>query len=100
MSKYTYEEKLKACEDYFSGTRSASKIARDFGLSKLSGAMDIWFKLYQEHGPTALLHTGKNATYTKQFKIQAVLDFVSGKGSLHDVAENIKSYQQIPCESG
>lgn len=33
-AKYSFEEKLKICEDYLSGKRSPSQIAADLGIAK------------------------------------------------------------------
>lgn len=90
MPKYSYEEKIKACEDYFSGERSATQIANDFGLTSISGAMRTWFGLYQEHGSEALFHKSKNASYSRTFKIRVVEEYVSGKGSLNDLIAKFK----------
>lgn len=48
--KYTYEEKIKTCEDYLSGNCSASQIAHDYGLKKFLGSMWRWINVYREHG--------------------------------------------------
>ncbi|MHB8128635.1 MAG: transposase [Mobilitalea sp.] len=90
MPKYSYEEKIKACEDYFGGRRSATQIANDFGLTRISGAMITWFRLYQEHGSESLFHKSKNASYSRTFKIRVVEEYVSGKGSLNDVVTKFK----------
>lgn len=90
MPKYSYEEKIKACEDYFSGKRSATQIANEFGLITISGAMKTWFRLYQEHGSDALFHKSKNASYSSVFKIRVVEEYVSGKGSLNDLIAKYK----------
>ena len=36
-SKFSIDDKLKACADYLSGTRSISQICIDFGMSSKNG---------------------------------------------------------------
>jgi transposase-like protein len=55
MLKYSYEEKMKACENYFSGKRLATQVANDIGLTMIFGAINTWFRLYQEHGSEAFI---------------------------------------------
>lgn len=99
MSKYKYshEEKVRACEDYFSGKRSALQIANDFGLSKISGGIRHWFCSYQNGGAESLLPKSKNSTYKKEFKIQVVEEYLEGKGSLRSLTAkyNISSIETL-----
>ncbi len=46
--KYTYEEKLKVCEEYLSGENSAAEIARKLQMGK-NGERTVryWIKQYQ-----------------------------------------------------
>ena len=84
--KVSYEDKIKACEDYLNGTASAREIAERLRLST-NGFKRIreWANTYRECGPQALLPKLKNSSYTKEFKINAVEDYLSGNGSLDDI---------------
>lgn len=84
--KYTYEEKVKACEDYLNGKRSASQIAYDFGLKELPGSMWHWFHMYRENGAHSLLPKEKNSTYTKDFKLKVIKECIEGTSSAEFVS--------------
>lgn len=85
-SRYSYEDKLKACEDYFSGKRSMLQIANDFESSEVSGAMWRWIYLYRIHGASALLPKLKNSSYTKKFKLEIVEQYIDGTESVEYLA--------------
>lgn len=95
--KYSYEEKVRACEDYFSGKRSPSQIANDFGLSKISGGIRHWFRSYQNGGAKALLPKSKTPVYKKEFKMLVVEEYLEGKGSLGSLTAkyNISSIETL-----
>ena len=84
--KYSHGEKIRACEDYFSGKRSASQIATDFGLKQLTGGIKTWFQLYKTQGSDALLPKSKNPSYSSEFKIKAVEEYIDGNGSLREIS--------------
>jgi len=85
-SKYSIEDKLKACEDYLSGTRSISQICIDFGMSSKNG-MTIykWVDKYMTWGLDAFLISSHNRAYTKEFKTQAVKEYISGQASVREI---------------
>lgn len=76
----TPEERLRAVYDYLSGKRSAVQICQDL---KLKGHQNIqeWVWLYQEHGESAFIERNGNKTYSKELKILAVEEYISGGGS-------------------
>lgn len=97
-AKYTYEEKLKACEEYISGTSSASEIAERLRMGTRGQVrVRLWAKQYQANGPEILRETKTNKSYTKEFKLQVVEEYLSGSGSLEDlqVKYGIRSLEQI-----
>ena len=97
-AKYTYEEKLQACMDYLSRKRSAKEIADRLQMRK-DGPDKVrqWVKQYQTNGPEILQETKTNTTYTKEFKLQVVEEYLSGSGSLRElqVKYKIRSSEQI-----
>ena len=94
--KVSYEDKIKACEDYLSGTASAREIAERLNLRPTSEReVQRWAVRYREYGPESLLPKLKNSSYTKEFKINAVEDYLSGNGSIDD----IRNKYQIPSHS-
>ena len=84
--KVSYEDKIKACEDYLSGKSSAREIAEWLNLG-LDGDRTVqrWANRYRTNGPQALLPKLKNSSYTKEFKINAVEDYLSGNGSIEEI---------------
>ena len=92
-SKISYEEKIKACEDYISGKCSLSDIAEALGLSYEE--LRTWIKKYRTNGPESLMPKPKNSSYTKEFKIQVVEDYLSGGGSQLEICNKY----QIPSHT-
>lgn len=85
--KCTYEEKIKAVEDYLNGVRSQKQIAADLGLGKRGrSTVGRWVRRYQTAGPDALLPSIHNNSYSKDFKEQVVREYLEGKGSTDELA--------------
>ena len=100
MSKYSPEIKIKACEDYISDKYSHREICEKYGIHfKRNGTsmLNQWLPLYREHGPMAFLKTDGNRSYSSELKKNAVLDYLSGKGSIVDIAAkyNLRSKTQL-----
>ena len=85
-SRYTAEQKIQACEDYLSGARSISQICIDLGMSSKNG-MTIykWVDKYKIWGSDAFISLPKNKSYTKEFKMQAVEEYISGMSSVREI---------------
>ena len=66
-AKYSYEQKVQACEDYLSGHKNASQIAREFSMAK-NGERSIraWAYKYKSNGPEVFLPKKHNQKYTKE----------------------------------
>ena len=92
-SKISYEDRIKACEDYIGGKGSTSQIATDIGVSPKE--LRTWVNKYRTNGPESLMPKLKNSSYTKEFKVKAVEDYLSGGGSLWDICNKY----QIPCHN-
>ena len=57
-AKYTFEQKLIACEEYLNGRKSAKEIAQELSMGKHDdGKIRLWSKIYQAHGPDILKET-------------------------------------------
>lgn len=82
-AKISYEDMLKACEDYINGIASAKQIAESLEVSE--SRVRNWSDKYRSNGPESLKPRLKNSSYTKEFKIEAVEDYLSGGGSLMDI---------------
>lgn len=84
-TKYNVEQKIKACEEYLSGKKSANEIAQELNMSKNgSDKIRIWVKRYQQDGINGLEPRTKNATYIKVFKIKVIEEYKQGS-SLNDL---------------
>ena len=86
-AKYTVEEKIRAAERYISGEASATAIAADLGMPK-SGAHRIreWAAIYRESGIGGFHLKEGNRSYTSEEKLQAVEEYLTGKGSLRGIS--------------
>ena len=91
--KVSYEDKLKACNNYLNGIVSARQSAESLGVNERR-VME-WIKKYRENGPESLMPKLKNNSYTKEYKIKAVEDYLSGGRS----KEEICNKYQIPSTS-
>ncbi len=81
--KYTYEEKLQACEEYLSGKKSAAEIAARLQMGKRGNVRVLeWARKYQSYGPEILQEAKTNRNYSREFKLQVVNEYLSGTESL------------------
>lgn len=81
----SYEEKLKlvqACIQKELGVCEAARIAR-VDHSAIRG----WVMQYEAEGAEGILPHTKNRTYTPELKQEAVLAYLSGKGSLLEICK-------------
>ena len=86
-NKYTVEQKVKACEDYLSGKKSAIVIARELSMNKHGRRTVLrWVYSYKANGAKIFEDKHKNASYAKEFKEKVVREYLSGKGSLETLA--------------
>ena len=85
-SKYTKEQKIKACQEYLSGSKSATQIATQLNMGKTGDhSIREWAKLFLKYGSSAFDVKETNNSYTKEFKMQLVQEYFSGQGSLRDL---------------
>jgi len=93
--KYSPELKVKACEEYLRGSFSMLDICNryDINYNHKKGTCSIydWLHIYRESGAEGFFYSAKkNKQYSKELKLQAVEDYLSGKGSLNDVSAKYK----------
>ena len=68
-AKYTFEQKLKAAQDYLSGKKSAADIAFELDMGKYGdNRIRQWASLYKANGQEALKPKERNSSYSKEFK--------------------------------
>jgi len=86
-AKYLPEQKIRACEDYLSGRKSIKEIARQFNMGKRGDCRVYeWVKMYKANGASAFEESRHNGSYSKEFKEKAVEEYLTGRGSLTDIA--------------
>lgn len=97
-AKYSPEQKVKACEDYLSGRKSAAQIARELGMTKCGdGKIMEWSRMYKTHGVSVFEETHSNRSYSRQFKEMVAREYLNGKVSYRDltVKYNIPNSETI-----
>jgi len=82
-AKVPIEDKLRAVEDYLSGKRGSSQICFELQIHKRS--FHEWLRKYQIQGKYGLQPSGMNTCYPESLKLQSVLDYKSGLGSLSQI---------------
>lgn len=96
--KCSYEDKIKAVEDYLRGKRTQKQIAVDLGLGKRGrSTVGLWVRKYQEAGPDALLPSLSKKVYSNEFKEQVVMEYLNGEGSMQALAikYNIPNHRTV-----
>ncbi len=95
--KYSFEEKLTACQDYLHGRTGVAEIIGRLCMGKSSPQLYTWVRMYQKYGPEGLKHPPQNSRYSKEFKIKVIHEYQLGKASLADlqVKYNIPSSETI-----
>lgn len=83
-SNFSKEVKVKACEEYLSGIKSAAQIASELSLHLTS--IKTWIRYYQNYGESVFDEKPRNQSYSKDLKLQVVKEYLSGEGSLGDLA--------------
>lgn len=78
------EVKVEAVQEFLDGRSYPSAIANRLGISLAS--FQMWVKNYKSMGADAFSHNGSKH-YSKEFKEQAVKDYLSGVRSLQDICE-------------
>lgn len=82
--RYTPEEKEQAVKDYINGKKSRTQICSELNIS--TRTIQDWAGIYRKHGISAFQTKKKNRSYTKEFKIKIVEEYISGFGSSIDLA--------------
>lgn len=93
-NKILKENKLDAVIKILDGKSSISSMAKKLQVSYTS--VESWIRIYQSIGVNAFDNT-KNQTYSVELKLQAVTEYLSGKGSLDTICKKfkIKSKSQL-----
>jgi len=87
-SKFSYEEKIVAVEDYLSGKRTAAQIINE--LQIVQSVFSRWVLNYQTDSPNSLLECPKNRFYPIELKMNAVEEYLNGNSSLANICGKYK----------
>ena len=86
-AKTSPEQQINAVKAYLEGNESLQRIADRYGTAPTS--LRRWITKYNSMGVTAFTQTG-NKHYTRAEKEQAVVEYLSGKGSLDEICRKYK----------
>ena len=79
------EEKVKIVRRYLAGEVSMSGAAAE--VSVAGKTIQQWAMQYELEGPGAFLPSRRNRIYSPELRLQAVQDYLSGKGSLIEISK-------------
>ena len=83
--KLPVEVKIEAVEEYLNGKSGMKSCARKYGVSETT--LQTWIRLYETRGVEGLMPSLKFRKYSAKTKTGAVTDYLSGKGSMHDICK-------------
>ena len=87
-SKLTVEEKVQIAQDCIEGRISQAEAARRVGVDESS--IRAWIAKYKSEGSYGLWRTEKNRVYSEELKLQAVMEYLGGKGSLREICKKYR----------
>lgn len=95
-SKTEPAEKVKIVEQYLRGEIGLNDATRLSGADS-NNTVIAWIRIYENAGPLGLLEQPHNQSYSKEIKLNAVLDYLNGKGSQNDICKKyqIRSRSQL-----
>ena len=87
-AKLTPEQKVMIVESYLNGEISQNRASQIYDVAQAS--IRRWIQKYEAEGPEALQPPQEKRIYSDELKTQAVLDYLSGAGSLMDICKKYK----------
>ena len=88
MSKISYETKVEVINRIEKGEESINSTAKKLGIRNAS--VRQWVIKYKSQGINSLKPRNRNKRYSKELKIKAVEDYLTGKGSQNTICEKYK----------
>ena len=90
-TRFTPEEKEQAVIDYLDKNQSRTQICEELCIS--SRTIQDWAIIYNKHGIAGFAGKTRNSSYSKEFKMKVVEEYIKGEGSSIDsgVKYNISS---------
>ena len=90
MAKYSTEIKIAACKDYFEQGMSKRDICAKYGITYAKDpsatVLTDWIRRYSVNGEASFYRSKGNNQYLLNSKLDAVLEYLSGNGPLHEIA--------------
>ena len=84
QTKVKAEEKVTIVRKYLKGKYSIQEAAREAGVDRAT--VKAWIQQYEAEGVSAF-QQGKNRHYAQELTMQAVKDYLEGKGSLFEICK-------------
>jgi len=82
-ARFTPEEKERAVLDYLNGNKSRTQICEELCIS--SRTIQDWAAVYKRHGIAGFLRKAHNHSYSREFKMKVVEEYIKGEGSSIDL---------------
>lgn len=83
--KSNVDQRIRLVEQYLRGETSLAQATEEASVSIAS--FRRWVSIYKNEGHTGLLPVRKNKAYSKELKLEAVLDYLNGSDGLEKVAQ-------------
>ena len=83
-SRFTPKQKIEACEKYINGRGSTYSIADELGIAYES--FRRWLLKYKNNGKDCFEESNTNNSYSSEYKIKVIKEYLNGKGSTSDIA--------------
>ena len=81
--RFTPEEKEQAVIDYLDRTKSRTQICEELCIS--SRTIQDWAAIYNKYGIAGFARKTRNRSYSKEFKMKVVEEYIRGEGSSIDI---------------
>jgi len=94
--KVSVEVKLQACKDYCNGNGSFNSIGATIGVHQSS--VQRWVYSYREKGDSAFIVSDRNKSYTRDFKMYIINEYLNGNNSSNGLAAKYNITDSMVCK--
>lgn len=94
--KYTPDQRLRIAKEVSDGIIAVSEAMHKYDLTKAT--IQYLTALYKAQGDSAFKDNSKNNVYSPELKLQAVTDYLDGKGSLMTIASRYGLRSKVQLE--
>jgi transposase-like protein len=91
--RYSKELKIQACEEYIAGKGSFNSIAKNIGCD--AKTVRKWYLTYINHGLKAFETSDRNNSYSKEFKLSIVKEYMEDNTSMLDLSAKYKICEKV-----